>query len=227
MPAQRTWVNSSSMRRIGRVVLVALSGLPLAASAAFGGINSWTSGGPGGAIGYVLAIDPITPSTLYVGTDQGVFRTMDGGATWISVSSGLPPLSVTGLAIDPIAPATIYAGVFRGGIFKSTNRGASWAPAGLSGLEVFGLTIDPRSPSTLYAAISSGAGGIFKSIDGAATWNSASAGLTVPWSYSVVVDPSNSMILYAGTSGGWVSKSVNGGMSWTPSGLGLTSGYIY
>ena len=29
-----------------------------------------------------LAIDPTTPSTLYAGTNGGVFKSTDAGATW-------------------------------------------------------------------------------------------------------------------------------------------------
>ena len=46
-----------------------------------GGINSWTStNGPGGGPIGALAIDPVTPTTLYAGTDSnGVFKSTNGG----------------------------------------------------------------------------------------------------------------------------------------------------
>ena len=37
-----------------------------------------------------LAIEPTLSSTMYVGTDIGVFRTTDSGATWTNFSQGLP-----------------------------------------------------------------------------------------------------------------------------------------
>jgi len=71
--------------------------------AAEGGINSWTStNGPnGGPIG-ALAIDPVTPATLYAGTDSnGVFKSTNGGASWSAVNTGLTAKTVSILAVDP------------------------------------------------------------------------------------------------------------------------------
>ena len=65
--------------------------------AAEGGINSWTStNGPnGGPIG-ALAIDPVTPATLYAGTDSnGVFKSTNGGASWSAVNTGLTVKTVS------------------------------------------------------------------------------------------------------------------------------------
>jgi hypothetical protein len=43
---------------------------------------------------------PSSPSTVYVGTDAGVFRTTNGGATWGNFSNGLPSVIVSDLAMD-------------------------------------------------------------------------------------------------------------------------------
>ena len=120
-----------------------------------GGINSWTSTGrlEGGPIG-ALAIDPVTPATLYAGTDSnGVFKTTNGGGSWAAVNTGLTNFQVTALAIDPQTPATVYAGTANG-VFKSTDGGMSWSAVntGLNNnLYVFALAIDPQTPTTLYA----------------------------------------------------------------------------
>ena len=60
-------------------------------------------------------IDPSTPTTLYAGTAfDGVFRSVDRGATWNGIDNGLTDPMVTALAIDPNATATVYAGTFGG-----------------------------------------------------------------------------------------------------------------
>ena len=95
-----------------------------------------------------LAIDPVTPSTLYAGTDGGgVFKSTDGGGTWSAVNTGLPDDAVVyALAIDPTTPSTLYAGDVRtGGVFKSTDGGGTWSAVN-TGLPDR-LAASPRSPS--------------------------------------------------------------------------------
>ena len=66
-----------------------------------------------------LAINPLTPSTLYAGTwGGGVFRSTDSGATWTAVNTGLTNQSVYALAINPLTPSTLYAGTWGGGVFR-------------------------------------------------------------------------------------------------------------
>jgi hypothetical protein len=76
----------------------------------------WTSTGPEGGAILSLAIDPVTPATLYAGTIGGVFISTDGGETWSEVGAGLPSARVAVLALDPATPATLYAGT-DGGLF--------------------------------------------------------------------------------------------------------------
>jgi len=111
----------------------------------------WVGIGPDGGYIQALAIDPQNPKILYAGTPGGLFKSTDEAATWRLSSSGLPHVSnagyyapgstVTSLAIDPQTPSTIYAGVrgisidgcsgqcnipVSGGVFKSTDSGATW-----------------------------------------------------------------------------------------------------
>ena len=46
-----------------------------------------------------LAIEPAAPGTMYAGTDIGVFRTTDGGASWSQFSQGLPNCAVYDLKL--------------------------------------------------------------------------------------------------------------------------------
>src|SRR5262245_21912422 len=97
--------------------------------ASFAGVNTWTTQGPGGGLLARIAIDPSSPATLYAGTQVGLFKSTNGGGAWTAMSGLI--LSIRCLAIDPQTPATLYAGigddVFGGGVFKSTDAGASWS----------------------------------------------------------------------------------------------------
>jgi photosystem II stability/assembly factor-like uncharacterized protein len=96
-----------------------------------------------------VAIDPVTPSTLYVaGFGSGLSKTTDGGANWTSLS----PMSGA-IAIDPTSPSTLYIGT-TSGISKSTNGGSTWVPVnnGLSVQFISSLAINPAN-SSVYAGV--------------------------------------------------------------------------
>ena len=64
-----------------------------------------------------LAIDPQTPTILYAGTERGgVFKSTDGGESWIAFNTGLTNLLVNSVVVDPQRPTTLYAGT-QGGVF--------------------------------------------------------------------------------------------------------------
>jgi photosystem II stability/assembly factor-like uncharacterized protein len=104
-----------------------------------------------------LAVDPVTPSTVYAGTYfGGVFKSTNGGSTWQLKRNGLRANRITSLAIDPKTNTTIYAatsnwnnGPDSPGVFKSTDGGNSWQRI-LSDAYVNVLAVDPVDSSTIY-----------------------------------------------------------------------------
>jgi len=113
-----------------------------------------------------LAIDPVTPSTVYAGaarvhSEGGVFKSVDGGGSWSEVNIGLIIRDVRALVIDPVTPSTVYAGLNFFGVRKSVDGGGSWSDfsTGLTNANVRALAIDPATPSTLYAGTNGG--GVF------------------------------------------------------------------
>jgi photosystem II stability/assembly factor-like uncharacterized protein len=94
-----------------------------------------------------LLIDPRDPKVLYAaawqhhrtvaavidgGPESGIHKTADGGATWTRLETGLPEgnMGKIGLAISPQNPDVVYAVIEldnrKGGVWRSSNRGASW-----------------------------------------------------------------------------------------------------
>jgi hypothetical protein len=152
-----------------------------------------------------LAIDPITPTTLYAATrccidPAGIYKSTDGGGSWQAVNSGLPAFAgVRALVIDPSSPTTLYAGLLNRGVYKSTDGGTSWsaASAGLLGATVNALALDRASPSTLYAALSF-QGSLYKSTNGGTSWQAANTGLHDLQVFNLAI---TSTALYAGTGG--------------------------
>jgi len=222
MPARlRPWC------RTGAPLLSAVFGLLAVVRPVSGQAAAWTTNGPVGGSVYCLVFDPSRPSTLYAGTDKGVFKSGDGGATWAAANSGLSARVQT-IAIDPASTSTLYAGtvtpdgVESVGIFKSTDGGASWAAAneglvdttlGISPVDIEVLAFDPRHPGTLWAGTRFS--DIFESTDGGTTWqNKTFGGYNLALEVSAFrFDPSNSSTILAASSAGLL-RSTDGGENW-------------
>jgi uncharacterized protein (TIGR03437 family) len=108
-----------------------------------------------------IAAHPSDPQTAYLsysgfGTEH-VFKTTDGGATWMSANSGLPDIPVNAVLVDPNNPGTVYAGTDIG-VYRSTEQGQNWMPfgTGLPNVAVFDLAI--RKNSNVLRAATHGRG---------------------------------------------------------------------
>ena len=183
--------------------------------------NKGLTGTPQIAIN-ALAIDPRSPSTVYASTSAGLFRTIDGAATW-TLLKGLPVWAQPGvIAIDPALSSTVYAVICGGeesmfsGIYRSTDAGNSWAlvyPKRLVDVAgVIAIAIDPQIPARLYLVDT--ANGLFMSDDGGANWSDKSLPNAYP--RSLAIDPVSPATLYVGTYSGAVFRTIDAGDHWTP-----------
>ncbi len=221
-----------SVRSLGWQRQLALGLIALALTAvAFAGDGTWTSRGPEGVVVFCLTMDPSAPGTLYAGTDGGVFKSGNGGRTWVATNTGLIRTVVSVLAIDPSAPATLYAGTPEG-VFKSTDGGGNWRAMnrGLTTLNVDTLAIDPRTPSTLYAGAvvyfcEEVDSCLFKSTDGGNSWSALHVSSPNPYPRALAIDPVTPTTIYVGSYEG-IFKSIDGGGSWSAIGSDPTNRYI-
>jgi photosystem II stability/assembly factor-like uncharacterized protein len=176
----------------------------------------------------------------------GVYKSSDGGLTWTNTTSGIANLhgydAFSDLVLDPSNDQTLYTavGCYRGdtanGIYKSTDGGATWAPAGNApqGITLgrIALALAPSSPQTLYASIANPVTGqllgLWKTTDGGNTWSPLATtpnylggvGKGQGWyDTTLIVDPGNAAIVYAGGSSAGGSpgfiQSTDGGNTWT------------
>ena len=178
-----------------------------------------------------IAIHPTSPNTLLVAGEAfclpdgtrvggGVFKTTDGGASWVRVKSG----TGSDVLYDPVDPTVAYLAMSGQGIFKSTNGGDTWTPAStsISGSRIR-LAMAPSDPQILYALTSSSQ--LHRTSNGAATWtqvNSAACGGQCSYNLILDVHPTDPDQLLVGTIL-WAT-STNGGpnlstqdASWGPS----------
>ncbi len=69
---------------------------------------------------WAIAEDHANPNLLFIGTEFGVFFTLDGGAKWIQLKGGLPTIAVRDLAIQK-TENDLVAGTFGRGIYVLNN----------------------------------------------------------------------------------------------------------
>ena len=206
---------------------IALFGL-LAAALASGQTGTWVNRGPEAGTVYCLAADPTQPGTLYAGTDSGVYKSTDGGASWQPSNTGMEVYRVQTIAVDPNSPSTLVAGTITPdgvesvGIFKSTDAGATWTQSnvglydpllGIGPLDIETLAFDPKKPGTIWAG--SRYSEIFQSVDDGVTWVPRTIGgyqLGLETS-SFRIDPSDSNKVLAATNNGLV-RTTDGGSTW-------------
>jgi photosystem II stability/assembly factor-like uncharacterized protein len=165
-----------------------------------------------------------------VGVNQWVYLGPTNVDTPFRNGMGLPPVNgrVNALAYDPQSPSTIYAASACGGVWKTTNAGASWFPLSDDWEELYtsAIAVNPLDPSTIYVGTGDfpGARGtgikLMVSSDGGATWEDQGAGLPSGKRISdILVDPdSRSRItVTTGRSPGsdYVYQSTDGGGTWS------------
>jgi hypothetical protein len=136
------------------------------------------------------------------------------------------------LLIDPHHSNVMYAGAVSGGVWKTTDGGASWATMTdfLPNIAVNSLAFDPADSSVIYAGTGEGyfrevirntnvpirGNGISVTRDAGATWQQlpSTAGEDFYWVNDLVVSTHDSRRIYAATRNG-VFRSLDGGESWT------------
>jgi photosystem II stability/assembly factor-like uncharacterized protein len=160
-----------------------------------------------------------------------VVRSDDSGKTFNVVKDGLPdyvvrPNTMWGqgypraLAVDPNNPAVVYLGIdgdpadgkMGGGIFKSTDGGATWnqLPNQPDSRRMFyGLAVDPTDSKRLFWGASARNGGLYVSNDGGDSWTRANLGESWIWNIHVTKDGT----VYC--SGQQLWRSTDGGRTWT------------
>ena len=154
--------------------------------------------------GRVTAIDvhPTNPDIVYVGTAQGgVYRSLNGGATWTPLMDGALSLAVGAVRISPSQPETVYVGTgepnfssdsyFGVGVYRidnastTANLSGPFGNAHFSGRSIAEILVHPTQPGTIFVASASAAAAINGGAAPPATanrgvWRSTDAGSGAP-----------------------------------------------
>jgi len=188
---------------------------------------------------YLAACDPTEPNTIYLSTGQGIYKSEDGGVSWVYTPfcSYFYCTSIGDIVISPFNSSILYIGAYyreaagSGGmaILKSIDGGDNWTGIKLSPEvqygDTFSVAIDPTDPDIHYA------GGyyydgdnlhskVYKTTDGGGSWIDITGSIN-GYPYAIAIDATNPSRVYVGTSWG-IFRSTDGGQTWQ-----RNSGYAY
>ena len=146
-----------------------------------------------------VRVHPHNPNIVYAAVlghlygpnqERGVYKSIDGGASWKRVLFANEDAGAVDLVIDPGNPRVLYASTWRilrtpyslesggegSGLWKSTDGGESWneitrakgLPKGLIG--IIGVTVSPVDSNRVWAQIEAEDGGLFRSDNAGESW---------------------------------------------------------
>jgi len=186
-----------------------------------------------------VAIDPKNPNIIYAdmwagrqgpwengswdGKESGLYKSIDGGATWKKLTNGLPTvqqgLGRIGFCIAPTDPNRLYATVDagkEGGMYRSDDGGENWRSISNDGRywgrgsDFAEVKVDPKNKDIVYTANVV----VWKSEDGGNTWKDFRGAPGGDDYHRIWINPNNSnIILIAADQGAIIT--VNGGATFS------------
>jgi photosystem II stability/assembly factor-like uncharacterized protein len=126
-----------------------------------------------------IAIHPQNSQIVYIGTQDGPYRSSDGGDHWERLNLPDSGMVIWSVLFHPQNPQTLYVGAAPPAIYRSDDGGNSWRklpiiePVGMVKMgfpcRVIRMSADPSNPNEIYAGLE--VGGVIRSLDGGETWD--------------------------------------------------------
>ncbi len=161
------------------------------------------------------------PWTIESGSeDDGVFRSLDGGATWAKLDNGLPQglVGKADLAVSPAAPARVYVLIEapgdEGGVYRSDDGGDTFeqvsSDGGLRARPFYYTNIDadPVDADRVYVS----ATGFYRSTDGGKNWRRR--GTPHGDNHDLWIHPDDPQLMVQANDGG-ANVTLDGGDTWS------------
>jgi photosystem II stability/assembly factor-like uncharacterized protein len=180
------------------------------------GQDGWFTTGLDVTTSYGYHFDPFDHNRQFISTtDIGLFRSEDGGKSWMSSTRGVPKEwtnTTYWVEFDPDVKGRVWSvnswthdlprpkmwrrkGIrgYRGGVCRSDDGGRSWIKSndGMEETAATHILLDPASPPNARVLYVAAFGrGVYKSVDGGQTWKLKNAGITQkePFAWRIVRD---------------------------------------
>jgi len=179
--------------------------------------EDWVTQGPGniGARANIVTVNPNDNNIIYAGfSGGGVFKTIDGGATWNPIFDDQVFLAIGEITLDPIDPNIVYVGTgdvningytFLGdGLYRSMNGGDTWTNLGLTDQRIISkIIIDPVNTNNIFAAtmgqpfVRDNNRGLYRSTDNGSTWEQVLFLTDSTGIIDMVMNPDDPQMIYA------------------------------
>ncbi len=172
-----------------------------------------------------LAVHPRDQRILYLGSEQGLFRSDDGADHWRRVESPLAGLQIWSILLVPTAPEVILVGTCPARLFRSGDNGCTWSEAA--------VRMRPDCPRIIHTRVTALCGrggdtptvwagveidGVYRSRDAGLTWQPVGTGLSSQDIHALAYVPGTNRLL-ASTNND-VNESLDDGDTWRPLQLG-------
>ncbi len=182
-----------------------------------------------------LVAHPRDPRVLYLGSEQGLFRSADGADHWERVESPLNGRQIWCLLVLRSAPDVILAGTCPSRLFRSADGGRTWTEPPVEMLQdcpriihtrVTTLAADPGDGAVVWAGVE--IDGLRRSGDQGRTWERVGRGLSSQDIHALGLVPENGRParLLASTNND-VNLSTDGGATWQPLRVGQVLPWSY
>jgi photosystem II stability/assembly factor-like uncharacterized protein len=206
-----------------------------------GGINTWKSADGGatwscvtmwtnsGSIPVVHADKHAqafqNSTTLFEGNDGGIYKTTNGGSSWIDLTNGIVSSQIYRIGVSQTDVNTVLTGLQDNGSKKYIGGLNNWFDAtGGDGMEC--IVDFNNATSYMYTTYVNGT--IYRNSNGFSNKSTTTISANIPggqptgaWVTPYIMDPTNSAILYAGFDKVW--KTTDRGDSWTNASQVLSS----
>jgi photosystem II stability/assembly factor-like uncharacterized protein len=168
-----------------------------------------------------LAVHPRDQRVLYLGSEQGLFRSDDGADNWHQVKSPLDGLQIWSLLLLPAEPKVILAGTCPSRLFRSGDDGRTWREAEVRMRQdcpriihtrVTSLCGHPSDAQTVWAGVE--IDGVYRSRDGGQSWRQVGTGLSSQDIHAMAYVPAGRRLM-ASTNND-MNVSLDDGDTWQP-----------